>query len=74
MGRVGVSLVFGQMREKIGAEHPLVVLSDDLSRLSELLGGRYRGGEGVDDAVVKADEGQGAVVENIIRAGQRRGG
>ena len=45
-------------RQEVMAQHPLVVLGDELARLREALCRRQRGGEAVDDAVVEADERQ----------------
>ena len=42
-------------RQVVGADHPLVVLRDDLARLGEALRRRHRGRQRVDDAVVEPD-------------------
>ena len=43
-------------RQVVRADHPLVVLRDELARLREALGGGHRGGEAVEHAVVEADD------------------
>ena len=45
-------------RQVVGADHPLVVLGDELARGGELLRGGHRGGQRVEHAVVEADHRQ----------------
>jgi hypothetical protein len=45
-------------RQVVGANHPLVVLGDDLARLSEALGRWNRARERVDHRVMEADQGE----------------